>query len=59
VLDDRSLNGVFVNGERVEWSTLHDGDEVLVGCHSLRYLEVAAAGDSAAEHPARRRQLTV
>src|SRR5262249_6799472 len=29
VLDDRSLNGVFVNGERVEWSTLADGDEVV------------------------------
>jgi predicted RNA-binding Zn-ribbon protein involved in translation (DUF1610 family) len=41
VLDDRSLNGVFVNGERVEWSTLHDGDEIIVGCHRLRFLEVA------------------
>jgi hypothetical protein len=43
VLDDRSLNGVFVNGERVEWSPLQDGDEVLVGCHSLRFLEVGPA----------------
>jgi pSer/pThr/pTyr-binding forkhead associated (FHA) protein len=42
VLDDRSLNGVFVNGERVEWSTLQDGDEIIVGCHSLRFLTVAA-----------------
>jgi predicted nucleic acid-binding Zn-ribbon protein len=31
VLDDRSLNGIFVNGHRVEWRTLHDGDEVVVG----------------------------
>jgi FHA domain len=31
VLDDRSLNGVFVNGEAVEWGTLHDGDELAVG----------------------------
>ena len=31
VLDDRSLNGVFVNGERVEWRTLADGDEIVVG----------------------------
>lgn len=31
VLDDRSLNGVFVNGERVEWHDLKDGDEILVG----------------------------
>lgn len=41
VLDDRSMNGVFVNGERVEWSTLSDGDEILVGRHSLRFLEIA------------------
>ena len=40
VLDDRSLNGVFVNGERVEWSVLSDGDEILVGRHSLRFLDV-------------------
>src|SRR2546426_69486 len=39
LLDDRSLNGVFVNGERVEWSQLHHGDEILVGAHHLRYLE--------------------
>ena len=52
VLDDRSLNGVFVNGERVEWSTLQDGDEVLVGCHSLRFLEVVA---DASEAPTPRR----
>lgn len=31
VLDDRSLNGVFVNGEAVEWETLHDGDELTIG----------------------------
>jgi hypothetical protein len=41
VLDDRSLNGVFVNGERVEWSVLADGDEILVGRHSLRFVDVA------------------
>jgi len=58
VLDDRSLNGVFVNGERVEWSTLHDGDEVLVGCHSLRFLETAVEGRLAGSPEARRRQLT-
>jgi predicted RNA-binding Zn-ribbon protein involved in translation (DUF1610 family) len=40
ILDDRSLNGVFVNGERVEWSTLQDGDEIIVGCHSLRFVSV-------------------
>jgi predicted RNA-binding Zn-ribbon protein involved in translation (DUF1610 family) len=48
VLDDRSLNGVFVNGERVEWSTLQDGDEIIVGCHSLRFLDVDEARAPAA-----------
>jgi predicted RNA-binding Zn-ribbon protein involved in translation (DUF1610 family) len=42
VLDDRSLNGVFVNGERVEWSTMADGDEVVIGRHRLYFLDVAA-----------------
>jgi hypothetical protein len=43
VLDDRSLNGVFVNGERVEWSPLSDGDEIVVGCHRLRFIDVVSA----------------
>jgi pSer/pThr/pTyr-binding forkhead associated (FHA) protein len=40
VLDDRSLNGVFVNGERVEWSTLADGDEIVIGRHHLHFCEI-------------------
>ena len=44
VLDDRSLNGVFVNGKRVEWSPLADGDEITIGRHSLYYLEAVPAG---------------
>jgi len=40
VLDDRSLNGVFVNGERVDWRGLRDGDEILVGRYRLAYLEI-------------------
>ncbi len=35
VLDDRSLNGVFVNGEAVEWGPLADGDELTIGRYSL------------------------
>lgn len=31
VLDDRSLNGVYVNGERVDWAALEDGDELRIG----------------------------
>jgi hypothetical protein len=41
VLDDRSLNGVFVNGERVEWHSLEDGDEILVGRFRLYFMRVA------------------
>jgi pSer/pThr/pTyr-binding forkhead associated (FHA) protein len=41
VLDDRSLNGVFVNGERVEGRLLQDGDEIIVGRYRLSYLVVA------------------
>jgi hypothetical protein len=39
VLDDRSLNGVFLNGERTEWAELHDGDELLVGRYRLFFVE--------------------
>jgi hypothetical protein len=34
-LDDRSLNGLYVNGDRVEWSPLSDGDELRIGRYSL------------------------
>lgn len=49
VLDDRSLNGVWVNGERVEWSPLVHGDEIILGRHSLRFLQVAAAPEPVRE----------
>ncbi len=39
VLDDRSLNGVFLNGETVEWAPLRDGDELAVGRYSLYVLQ--------------------
>jgi len=50
VVDDRSLNGVFVNGERVDWRRLHDGDEIVVGRYRLTFLRVdepSAAGERA------------
>ena len=31
VLDDRSLNGVFLNGEIVDWGRFSDGDELAIG----------------------------
>jgi len=59
VLDDRSLNGVFVNGTRVEGKVLSDGDEIVVGRYQLRFLkatdpvEPAVAGaDESSFHPA-------
>src|SRR4051812_15654316 len=39
VLDDRSLNGVRVNGVRVSEKQLADGDTVVVGHVTLRYVE--------------------
>lgn len=39
VLDDRSLNGVFLNGDVVEWSRLADGDELAIGRYRLFVLE--------------------
>jgi pSer/pThr/pTyr-binding forkhead associated (FHA) protein len=37
VLDDRSLNGVFVNGERVSSRALKDGDVVQIGRHEILF----------------------
>ncbi len=54
VLDDRSLNGVFVNGERVEWSTLADGDEVVIGRHHMHFVDVPAISGMRYSHPAER-----
>ena len=45
VLDDRSLNGVWVNGKRVDWRELKDGDELTVGRFKLYYVHVAQVAD--------------
>jgi pSer/pThr/pTyr-binding forkhead associated (FHA) protein len=39
VLDDRSLNGVHLNGKAIEWETLHDGDELTIGRYHLYALK--------------------
>ena len=44
VLDDRSLNGVFVNGDRVDMRTLADGDEVTIGRFRLYFLSLVRVG---------------
>jgi pSer/pThr/pTyr-binding forkhead associated (FHA) protein len=40
LLDDRSLNGVWVNGERVREATLRDGDAIALGDVHMRFLSV-------------------
>jgi len=40
VLDDRSLNGTFVNGRPVESAGLGHGDVVSIGRFELRYLQI-------------------
>ncbi len=42
LLDDRSLNGVFVNGARVDGQALKDGDEIIVGRYRLAFVSVPA-----------------
>ena len=51
LLDDRSLNGVFVNGERVEWRVLSDGDEIVVGRYRLHFLEAVEQQTAPDEEP--------
>jgi DNA-directed RNA polymerase subunit RPC12/RpoP len=40
VLDDRSLNGVLVNGRKVDWAELEPGDELTIGRYRLYLLQV-------------------
>jgi len=44
VLDDRSLNGVFVNGERIEGRVLKHGDEIVVGRYRLCFIVAGEDG---------------
>jgi FHA domain len=47
LLDDRSANGTFVNGRRVEVADLRSGDVIVLGAVILRYLEVAPSDSPA------------
>lgn len=42
ILDDRSLNGVLVNGSRVEMRELQDGDQIAIGRFVLHYISLRA-----------------
>jgi len=46
LLDDRSLNGVFVNGSRVDGRALQDGDEIVVGRYRLAFVSVPPDPDA-------------
>jgi hypothetical protein len=48
ILDDRSLNGVFRNGDRVELAELEDGDEIQVGRFRLFFVSMVGSTASAA-----------
>ena len=50
LLDDRSLNGVFLNGERVELAELRDGDTISVGRFTVHFIQLA--GNRAQSAPA-------
>lgn len=52
VLDDRSLNGVYVNGDRVDWAALSDGDEIAIGRHTIHYFDTATVGSGSSPSPA-------
>jgi hypothetical protein len=43
ILDDRSLNGVFVNGERIDWHELGDGDRITIGAFDLHVIRLTGA----------------
>jgi len=40
ILDDRSANGTFVNGRRVQQADLQSGDVIVLGRVVLRFLEL-------------------
>lgn len=41
VLDDRSLNGILVNGRKTDLAELEDGDELAIGRYRLYLLQIA------------------
>jgi len=48
LLDDRSLNGVFVNGRRVSASRIEHGDEICIGGRRLYFAAFADTANGAA-----------
>ena len=51
LVDDSSLNGIFVDGERIDRHTLVDGDSFLIGRYRMDFISVTTpveAGGAAA-----------
>jgi predicted RNA-binding Zn-ribbon protein involved in translation (DUF1610 family) len=46
ILDDRSLNGVWINGSQVDWHRLQDGDEITIGRFDLYFMSVRSASSA-------------
>jgi predicted nucleic acid-binding Zn-ribbon protein len=51
ILDDRSLNGVFLNGQRIDWRELEDGDEIAIGAFRLYFMRITS--DKTSDSPAK------
>jgi DNA-directed RNA polymerase subunit RPC12/RpoP len=47
ILDDRSLNGLFRNGDRVELAELEDGDEIDIGRFRVFFVSLVGADQKA------------
>jgi pSer/pThr/pTyr-binding forkhead associated (FHA) protein len=54
VLDDRSLNGVFLNGQRIDWRELEDRDEIAIGAFRLYFIRVRTGSSAGARGPVER-----
>ena len=48
VLDDRSLNGVYLNGAKVDWHELEDGAQIAIGAFTLYFMTVRDRAQSSA-----------
>jgi len=49
VLDDRSLNGVFVNGAHADMRELEDGDAIAIGRFCLHFIRLGAGAKPPAD----------
>ena len=51
ILDDRSLNGLYVNGERVDWHELVDGDHITIGRFDIHFIALSRPGAARGRAP--------